>query len=124
VTNQNTPPAGDVLDALVTQLLGCSAALSQIIAHMCEAKASGLSSPEAAPIPEAAHSVIRSVVEDLPKRHSDEALRTSADIVHEVATAICEEVFFVPPAEIRRRLNGSSSQRSPRRRPRSKRRHR
>jgi hypothetical protein len=123
VSSQGTSPAGDALDALIAQLLDCGGVLSQIIGHMCEFEASGLSSPGLRPIPEIAHSVIRSVLEDLPKRHSQEAISASAEIVHEVTSAICDEIFVVPPDEIRRTLNGSASRQShPRRRPRSRRR--
>ena len=124
MTSQNTSPAADALDALVAELLACGGVLSQIISHMYEFEASGLSSPDTRPIPEVAHSVIRSVVEDLLKRHSDEEIRTSADIVNEIAMAICDEIFLVPPAEIHRALDGPGSRQSDPRRRRSRRRRR
>ena len=125
VTSQKTSPGADALDALIAELLDCGGALSQIITGMHEFEASGPSSPDLRPIPEVAHSLIRSVVEDLPKRHSDEAIRASADIVNEITAAICDEIFIVPPEETRRSLNGSASRASHRRRrPRSKRRRR
>jgi hypothetical protein len=123
MTSQNTSPAPDPLDALIAELLACGGVLSQIITQMRKFEASGLSTPDTRPIPDVACSVIRSVVEDLPKRHSDEQIRTSSEIVNEFTTAIRDEILFVPPAEIRRALDGNASREFNRaRRPRSKRR--
>ena len=116
MTDQDVCPTGDALDALIAQLLACGGALSQIIGHMREFEASGLSSPDAPPILDVAHSLIRGVVGDLPERHSEEEIRVSAEIVERVTTAICEEIFFVPPAEIRRVRGGSGSANSAKRR--------
>ena len=99
-------PSDDCLDALVTALIGCGGPLSQMVSHMHEAEASGLSSLDAPPIFEVAHQLIRDVVDDLSDRHTEAEIRTSAEIVEQVTTAICENIFFVPPAEIRRALNG------------------
>lgn len=115
MTDQPAFPIADALDALVDQLLDCGGALSQIIGGMQEAGASGLSSPNAPPILDVAHSLIRDVNRDLPARHTDQELRTSAEIIEEMTTAICENIFFVPPSEIRRSLGGSGSA-GPRRR--------
>jgi hypothetical protein len=116
MTDQDVDPTGDALDALIAQLLACGGALSQIIGHMREFEASGLSAPDAPPILDVAHSLIRGVVQDLPERHSDESIRVSAEIVEQVTTAICEEIFFVPPSEIRRARGGSRSANSSKRR--------
>jgi hypothetical protein len=116
MTNQDPCPAHPAVDALVAQLLACGGALSQIISHMSEFEASGLSSPDAPPIIDVAHSLIRDVIRDLPERHSEDEIQASAEIVEQVTTAICENIFFVPPTEIRRSLNGASSRTSRNRR--------
>jgi len=102
-------PTDDCLDALVAQLIACGGPLSQMISHMHEAEASGLSSPDPPPIFEIAHKLIRDVIEDLSDRYTEAEIRTSAEIVDQVTTAICENIFFVPPAEMRRALNGPGS---------------
>jgi len=102
-------PSDDCLDALVTQLIGCGGPLSQMISHMHEAEASGLCSPDAPPIFEIAHKLIRDVIDDLSDRHTEDEIRTSATIVEEVTTAICEDIFFIPPAEMRRMQRGRGS---------------
>jgi hypothetical protein len=123
MTDQQAAPHDDVLDELVAQLLACGGPLSQIMANMHEFEASGLSATDAPPILEVAHSVIRSVVGDLTDRYSDDEIRVTAEIVEQVTTIICENIFFVPPSEIRRSLNGSRSAKSrARRRQRSTRR--
>lgn len=107
MTDQDASPTRDALDALVAQLLACGGPLSQMIGRMEEFKASGLSSPDAPPILEVAHSLIRDVSAELPERHSDEELKLAAEIVEEVTTAICENIFFLPPSEIRRSVGKS-----------------
>lgn len=109
MTDQDACPTDDALDSLIAQLLACGGALSQIIGHMRQFEGSGLSSPDAPPILELAHSLIRQVVGELPERHSEDDIRVSAEIVDEVTTAICEEIFFVPPSEIRRARGGAGS---------------
>jgi hypothetical protein len=74
---------------------------------MQEFEASGLSSPDAPPILEVAHTLIRDVNVGLLERHTEEEIRVSAAIVEEVTTAICENIFFIPPSEIRRMSGGS-----------------
>jgi len=113
MTDQRSSPAADALDGLVAQLLDCGGALSQIIASMQEFEASGLSSPDAPPILEVAHALIRDVNAELPKRYTEQELRVSAEIIQELTTAICENIFIVPLAEIRR---NSGARSSPRRR--------
>ena len=85
------------LEDLVTQLLACGAVVSQIIGHMLEFQASGRSAPDAAPIPEVAHSLIHGVITDLTRRYSKGQIRTAARIVEVVTDRICEEIMFVPP---------------------------
>lgn len=115
MTDQRSFPTADALDALVAQLLDCGGALSQMIAGMQEFEASGQSSPDAPPILEVAHSLICDVNAELAERHTERELRVSAEIIEEVTTAICENIFFVPPSEVRRWSGGSGSAGSRRR---------
>jgi hypothetical protein len=119
------PPTADALDALIAQLLACGGALSQIIGRMRGFEASGLSSPDGPPILEVAHSLIRDVNAGLPERHTDQEIRVSAAIVEQMTTEICENIFFIPPSEIRCSFTSRSASAVPRtRRRRSGRRHR
>jgi hypothetical protein len=102
MNNHDASPTADALDALVAELLACGGPLSQMIGRMHEAEASGLSSPDAPTILEVAHSLIRDVNAGLPERWTEQEIRASAAIVNEVTTAICENIFFVPPSEMRR----------------------
>jgi hypothetical protein len=102
MTDHEAAPTTDVLDALVAQLLACGGPLSQMISNMHEFEASGLAAPDTPPVLEVAHSLIRSVVGEVRQRHTDDEIRTSAEIVEEVTNAICENIFIVPPDEIRR----------------------
>ena len=99
----------NALDALVAELLECGGALSQIVDHMYAFESSGLASPDAPPILEVAHSLVRSVLGEVSERHSDEEIRVSAEIVQQVTTAICDQIFVVPPAEIHRMRSEPSS---------------
>lgn len=117
MTDQQVAPTPDLLDVLVDQLLACGAPISQMMAGMHEFEASGLSSPDAPPAFEVAHSLIRSVIDDLTDRYSDEEIRITAEVVAQATIAICENIFVVPPTEIRRSLNRPRSARSRRRRP-------
>jgi len=116
MTDQRSFPAADALDGLVAQLLDCGGALSQIIARMQECEAMGLSSPDAPPILEVAHSLIRDVTAELPEGHTEQELRLSAQIIQEVTTAICENIFIVPASEIRRNSGARSAARRRRQR--------
>ena len=107
MNDQDASPTRDALDALVAQLLACGGPLSQIIGRMQEFEASGLSAPDAPPILEVAHTLIRDVNVALLERHTEQEIRVSAAIVGEVTTAICENIFFIPPSEIRRMSGGS-----------------
>ena len=116
MTDQEVAPNHDLLDVLVDQLLACGAPISQMMAGMNEFEASGLSSPDAPPIFEIAHSLIRSAVDDLTDRYSDDEIRISAEVVAQATIAICENIFVVPQSEIRRSVGGSGSAGSHRRR--------
>jgi hypothetical protein len=87
----------DAVDQLVAELLDCGGVLSQIISHMVQFEASGRSAPDAAPIPEVAHSLIRDVLGDLRKRHSKRDIAVAAAIVNEATAAICNDLFAVGP---------------------------
>lgn len=117
MTDQDAAPIADVLDVLVDQLLACAAPISQMRASMQEFEASGFSAPDAPPIFEVAHSTIRSVVDDLTDRYADDQIQIASEIVAQATIAICENIFFVPPSEIRRSLGGADSagSRGPRR---------
>lgn len=75
MTDQEAASTPDVLDVLVDQLLACGAPISQMMARTQEYEASGLSSPDAPPIFEVAHSLIRSVVDDLTDPRIDALMR-------------------------------------------------
>jgi hypothetical protein len=90
-------PPPDALDDLVTQLLECGAILSQIISHMVQFQAAGRSAPDAAPIPEVAHSLIRGVLGGVGKRHSKRDIRAAATIVKQATASIGNEIYFVGP---------------------------
>jgi hypothetical protein len=91
------PPSNphDVVDQLVAELLPCGGVLSQIISRMFEFSLSGRTAPDAAPIPEIAHSLIRSVLGDVGKRHSKRDLKVAARIVREATDAMCREIVSV-----------------------------
>jgi hypothetical protein len=85
------------LDELVTQLLECGGVLSQIVGRMVEFQAAGRSAPDAAPVPEVAHSLIRDVLDGVRKRHSKRDVRMAATIIAEATEAMCGNIFFVGP---------------------------
>jgi hypothetical protein len=97
MTTSNDAPPPDVLDELVTRLLDCGGVLSQIISSMVEFQSSGRSAPETAPIPEVAHSLIRSVIEDVGNRYSKRDLKVSARIVREVTEVMCSDLYVLGP---------------------------
>jgi hypothetical protein len=68
--------------------------LSQIISRMVQFQASGRSAPDAMPIPEAAHSIIRDVLRDVQKRHSKRDVKVAATIVRQATAAMCNDIFF------------------------------
>lgn len=79
------------------KLLDCGGVLSQIVGRMVEFQAAGRSAPDAAPIPEVAHSLIRGVLDGVGKRHSKRDIRVTATIIAEATEAMCENIFFVGP---------------------------
>jgi hypothetical protein len=85
------------LDELAKQLLECGGVLSQIISHMVSFQPRGEPPPDLAPIPEVAQSLIRSVLDDVGKRHSKRDIRVAAAIVGEATREISENIFFVGP---------------------------
>jgi hypothetical protein len=100
MTNQPHPnQPRDVLDELVEQLLMCGGVLSQMINHMAEYEASGRSAPDTPPLLEVAHELIRSVLGPVSARHPGAELEAAAQIVEEVTTEICDEIFFVDDSD-------------------------
>ena len=97
MTDHTSTKPPDAVDELVTQLLECGGVLSQIIASMVEFQSSGRSSPDTAPIPEIAHSVIRSVLGDFETRFSKRDVKVAARIVHEATDAICSDLYVLGP---------------------------
>src|SRR5947209_19788712 len=97
--NDHTQPSTPVhpLDELAKQLLECGGVLSQIIGHMVRFQPRGEPPPHLAPIPEVAQSLIRSVLDELGKRHSERDIRVAAAIVARATRAISENIFFVGP---------------------------
>jgi hypothetical protein len=89
------PP--DPLDELTEQLLECGAVLSQLISGMVEHQASGRSAPDAAPIPEVAHSLVFDVLRSVRKGYSKRDIRVAAKIVEAATEAICNDIFIVGP---------------------------
>ncbi len=85
----------DALDELITSLLECGGVLSQIISSMVRFEASGRTVPDTAPIPEMAHSLIRSVVEPLASGHCIRDMRVAAKIVDQMTAAMCEDIYAV-----------------------------
>jgi hypothetical protein len=87
----------DPLDELVTQLLECGGVLSQIIGRMIEFQAAGRSAPDAAPKPEAAHSLIRDVLNGVGKRHCKRDIRMAAQIIAEATEPMCDNIIYAGP---------------------------
>jgi len=97
MTDHIDVPPSDALDELVTRLLDCGGVLSQIVSAMVEFQCSGRSAPDTAPVPEVAHSLIRSVLEDLGSRSSKRDLRVAARIVREATEVMCSDLFVLGP---------------------------
>jgi hypothetical protein len=87
----------DPLDELVEQLLDCGAVLSQMIGHMVEFGAAGRTAPDAPPIGEIAHKLIRDVIGGVRRRHSKRDVRVAAEIVEQVTSTIAQEIYLVRP---------------------------
>jgi hypothetical protein len=94
-TNPNPNGRSRALDDLVAELLDCGGVLSQLISGMVEFEASGRTPPDAAPIPEVAYSLIRSVAEEHVRGRSRRDLAIAAAIVHDVTEAICQDIYTV-----------------------------
>jgi hypothetical protein len=95
--NRSSQKAPEPLDELVHELLECGAVLSQMISRMVEFEASGRGAPDAAPIPEIAHFLIRDVSKHLRHQYSRRDLRIAAKLVNQVTEAICSDIYYVPP---------------------------
>ena len=89
--------APDALDELVTQLLECGGALSQMINHMVKFEASGLGADNVVPIPEVAHSLIRDVLGSVTISYSKRDIRIAARIVEQATDRIANEIYLVSP---------------------------
>jgi hypothetical protein len=85
------------LDELATELLEVGAVLSQIVGRMVEFQAAGRSAPDATPIPEVAHALIKGVLDGVRKQHSKRDIRVAATIVAQATHAITENIFYVGP---------------------------
>ncbi len=83
------------LDELVDALLECGGVLSQIISHMVAFEASGQSAPDAAPIPDVAHSLLHDVLAELHERYGDQAVEIAAQIVNDAPTLISDNIFML-----------------------------
>jgi hypothetical protein len=68
-----------------------------MISHMVRFQPAGRPPPDLAPIPEVAQTLIRSVLDEVGKRHSKRDIRVAAAIVAEATHEICENIFFVGP---------------------------
>lgn len=97
MTDSHFPEPPDAVDELVTQLLACGGVLSQIIASMVEFQSRGRAAPDAAPIPEVAHTVIRDVLGGIGKRHSKRDVKVTARIVREATDAMCNDLYVLGP---------------------------
>jgi hypothetical protein len=93
----DSPNPPDCLEEFVTELLECGGVLSQIVSRMVQFQASGRSAPDAAPIPEVAHSLIRDVLDGVRKRHAKRDIRVAAAIVGEATEAIADNILFIGP---------------------------
>ncbi len=94
--NDDTRPPSSALDELTAELLACGAVLSQIISHMVAYAASGQSAPDAAPIPDVAHKLIRDGIGELAKRYSRRDIKVTAKIVAQATDLIADNIFFMP----------------------------
>ena len=73
---------------------GVRRVLGQIVSYMVAAQRSGQCDADVAPIPGVARSLVRDVLADLAKRHTDEAIGTPAGIVDEATTLIADNIFL------------------------------
>jgi hypothetical protein len=96
--NNHSIPSASPLDELAAALLSCGAVLSQMIAGMVEFERSGRSAPDAAPIPDVAHSLVVDVLDGVRRRHSRRDIRMAAAIIAEATNAICSDIFVLDPS--------------------------
>jgi hypothetical protein len=96
-TSRRSHRGSSPLDDLTEELLECGALLSQIISHMVQFEAAGKSAPDAVPIPQMAHRLIRDVIDGLARKHSAKEIRAAAAIVGEATKVIGDEVLLVSP---------------------------
>lgn len=95
--HSDSPLPRQPLDVLTTELLEVGASLSQIVGGMIKFEAQHGPVPDAAPIPEVAHFLIRSVLDGVGKHHSKRDIRVAAAIIAESNEAISENIFIVDP---------------------------
>jgi hypothetical protein len=95
--SEQTDPSrpDDVLDRFVGELLEAGAVLSQIVSQMARFDAAFDQTPDAVPIPQAAHELLFSVLAELKPRHSSRDWKVAAAILKEATATICNDVFFV-----------------------------
>ena len=91
----------DPLDRLVAQLLDCGGVLSQLIQGMIDWGAEHPPSPDAVPIPETAHKLIRGTLEEVRKQFSRGQVGTAARIVELATELIANNIFQVSPELIK-----------------------
>ena len=87
----------DPLDRLVAQLLGCGGVLSQLIQGMIDWEAEHPPPPDAVPIPETAHKLVREVLDEVRKRYSRGQVAMAARIVELATELIANNIFTVSP---------------------------
>lgn len=97
MTEQTAPPQpDDALDELVSELLGFGVVISQMITHMIRCDAAGKAAPDAAPIPDVAHSVTCDVLADVVRRRSRRDVKVAAAIIKDATESIAEDIFWFP----------------------------
>jgi hypothetical protein len=91
----------DPLDRLVAQLLDCGGVLSQLIQGMLDWEAEHPPPPDAVPIPETAHKLVRGALDDVRKQFSRGQVGTAARIVELATELIANNIFVVSPEFIK-----------------------
>jgi hypothetical protein len=98
--SSHPPRSHRALDALITQLIECDGVLSQIIAHMTECQAAGLSAPEAPAPYVVLHDLLMGVLAVVAKRHRRTEIEMASALLDEITETICAEVLFVDLDEL------------------------
>lgn len=93
----NTHPPQDPLDELVDELFGWNWLVTHMISSMLRSEANGHSHPDAPPIPDVAHRLIRDEIEAVCRRHSAQDIEVATTILAEAADAVSENIFIVNP---------------------------